>query len=234
MTAPLHHAAPPPAVPALGSIAGPPLGPGAGPSPGPGVGPLPEPGAASGLLDRPAFREDFERLASVSLDPARHTSTDARAHSLAVARRARALAQAAGVGPAKTQTLEDLALVHDIGKLSGTGAPSASVERLGRYGLDDPSFVELVRFHDINLPWYQSRQRGEAPSERAWAKLARRVDMPLLALFMVADRVDCPGGYQANAPLMWFLGEARARGFVGDDVPPPCDDEDESETYHGK
>jgi hypothetical protein len=203
-------------------------------APAPGAAPLGPGGGAPGLLDRPAFREDFERLASVGLDPARHTSSDARAHSLAVARRARALARAAGLGPEDTRTLEDLALVHDIGKLSGTGAPSASVERLGRYGLDDARFVELVRFHDINLPWHQSRARGEAPSDRAWAKLARRVDLRLLAIFMVADRVDCPGGFRANAPLMWFLDEARARGLVGGDVPPPCDDEEEGEAYHGE
>ncbi|HEU4411765.1 MAG TPA: HD domain-containing protein [Polyangiaceae bacterium] len=229
MTATFDHAAPAPAGATPGPAAGPAPRPGAGPSPGPGGGPGP-----GGLLDLPAFRDDFDRLASVTLDPARHTSPDARAHSLAVARRARALARAAGLGPAEARRLDDLALVHDIGKLSGTGAPSASVERLGRYGLTDPSFVELVRFHDINLPWYQSRARAEAPSDRAWAKLARRVDLRLLALFMVADRVDCPGGFRANAPLLWFLGEARARGLVGDDVPPPCDDDEEREAYHGE
>src|SRR5262245_54164870 len=105
MTAPLPHAAPPPAAPAPGSTLGPPGGRG-GPPPGPG-GPAPGPGAAPSLLDRPAFRDDFERLASVGLDPARHTSPDARAHSLAVARRARALARAAGLGPAEARTLDD-------------------------------------------------------------------------------------------------------------------------------
>jgi hypothetical protein len=176
------------------------------------------------LFECAAFREDFARLAGVTLDPARHTSPDARAHSLAVAGRARALAGAAGLGPDDAGRLEALGLVHDIGKLGGTGAPSASVERLPRYGLVEPSFVELVRYHDINLPWYQSRARGQAPTDRAWAKLARRVDVRSLALFMVADRVDCPGGWRANAPLGWFLGEARARGLLGDDVPPAGDE----------
>lgn len=180
------------------------------------AGPL-HPGAAA-LLERPAFRADFERLGAVTLDPARHTSPDARTHSLAVARRARELAGAAGLGADEAGRLERLALVHDIGKVDGTRAPSASVERLPLYGEFDEAFVELVRYHDINLPWYKSRARGEAPSDRAWAKLARRVDARLLVLFMVADRVDCPGGWRANAPLVWFLGEARARGLVGDDI----------------
>ncbi len=210
--APCSGGAPGPSGAAPGAPAAPPAAPCAPAAP-PEATPAP-----FGLLARAAFRDDFERLAGVSLDPARHTSPDARTHSLAVARRARAVARAAGLSPAEAQTLEDLALVHDIGKLSGTGAPSASVERLAGYGLVDPAFVELVRFHDINLPWYQSRARGEAPSDRAWAKLARRVDFRLLALFMIADRVDCPGGFRANAPLMWFLGEARARGLVGDEL----------------
>jgi hypothetical protein len=34
-------------------------------------------------------------------------------------------------------------------------------------------------------------------------------------LFMVADRVDCPGGWRANAALVWFLDEAGRRGLVG-------------------
>jgi hypothetical protein len=186
-------------------------------------GPLDE--AAATLLEQPAFRADFERLGGVTLDPARHTSPDARTHSLAVARRARALAGAAGLGPSETGLLERLALVHDIGKIGGTGAPSASVERLPLYGHFDERFVELVRYHDINLPWYKSQARGEVPSDRAWAKLARRVDVRLLALFMVADRVDCPGGWRANAPLVWFLGEAQRRGLVGGELLSLCDDE---------
>lgn len=31
---------------------------------------------------------------------------------------------------------------------------------------------------------------------------------------MVADRVDCPGGWRNNPPLVWFLDELRARGLV--------------------
>src|SRR5438034_730785 len=35
---------------------------------------------------------------------------------------------------------------------------------------------------------------------------------------LVADRVDCPGGWHANAPLVWFLDEARKRGFLNTEL----------------
>jgi 8-oxo-dGTP pyrophosphatase MutT (NUDIX family) len=44
--------------------------------------------------------------------------------------------------------------------------------------------------------------------------MAARVDVYLLCLFMVADRVDCPGGWRENAPLVWFLAEAERRGLL--------------------
>ena len=58
--------------------------------------------------------------------------------------------------------------------------------------------------------------RGEAPSEKAWRRLASEVDIRLLCLFMVADRVDAPGGWRRNAPATWFLAEAARRGLVHD------------------
>ena len=48
------------------------------------------------------------------------------------------------------------------------------------------------------------------------ARLAAELDVRLLAMFMVADRVDAPPGWRRNAPLVWFLDEARRRGLVGD------------------
>ena len=166
------------------------------------------------ILDNPDFRADFERLAAVTLNPERHTATDARAHSLAVAARAAHLARCNGLDEHRQRSLIDLAYLHDIGKLAGTANPSASVELLPRYAIANPELVELVRMHDINLPWHLSMLRGEAPSDKAWRKLARRVDLSLLCLFMVADRVDCPGGWRANNALIWFLEEVARRGLL--------------------
>jgi len=165
------------------------------------------------LRASPSFQEDFARLQAVTLDPARHTSPDAAAHSAAVARRARRLALLNGRAPEEADLLEAAGLVHDIGKLGGTTSASASVERLPRYGEVAPALEGLVRYHDVNLPWFLAATagRGDPPSERAWRRLISRVDPALLALLMVADRVDCPGGWRANRPLGWFLEELERR-----------------------
>jgi hypothetical protein len=165
------------------------------------------------LRSNASFREDFALLEGVPLDPARHTSPNARAHSEAVARRARDLSALNDCPPGDADLLEAAGLLHDIGKIDGTTSASASVERLARYGTLDPRLVELVRYHDVNLPWFlaTTRGRGDPPGEKAWRKLLSKVDPRLLALFMVADRVDCPGGWRANEPLVWFLEQLRGR-----------------------
>ena len=166
------------------------------------------------ILQQPRFAEDFAKLRDVSLNPERHTAPNAQAHAHMVARRANELARENGLDDAATQTLIDLAYVHDIGKIGGTARPAASVELLPRYEIADAPFIELVRYHDVNLPWWQSAQRGEPPSDKAWRKLASRCNVRLLCLFMVADRADCPGGFRENPALMWFLAEAARRGLL--------------------
>jgi hypothetical protein len=153
-------------------------------------------------------------LRDVSLNPERHTAPNAQAHAQMVAERARGLCRDNGLDEAATQTLIDLAYVHDIGKIGGTARPAASVELLSRYDITSPPFIELVRYHDVNLPWWQAAQRGEPPTDKAWRKLAGRCNVRLLCLFMVADRADCPGGFRQNPALMWFLGEATRRGLL--------------------
>lgn len=170
------------------------------------------------VLTHPEFVADYARLAEVSLNPERHRAPHARAHCDQVAERVAELARRAGCDDATRERLVTLARVHDIGKLGGDARPAASVERLHRYGVEDPELLALVSAHDLNLPWWKSSKRGEAPSDRAWRKLARRVDVRTLALFMIADRVDAPGGWRSNEPLMWFLGEAARRGLLDLDL----------------
>lgn len=170
------------------------------------------------VLEHPDFLADYERLAEVSLDPARHTASDARSHCERVAARVSELAQDHGLAPDERALLVTLAKVHDIGKLDGDARPAASVARLQGYGAQTPGLLALVKAHDLNLPWWQSWRRGEAPTDRAWRRLASRVDLRLLSLFMIADRVDAPGGWRSNAPLMWFLEEARSRGLLSLDL----------------
>jgi len=166
------------------------------------------------LFTHEGFLRDFEALRLISLNSQRHLAKSAHAHTLLVVERTRQLCEDNGVGAEDTARLVALAYLHDIGKSRGTSRPQKSVELLGEYGIDDGVLIRMVKYHDINLPWFQSHQRGEAPSDKAWRKLAREVDLALLCLFMVADRVDCPGGFRANAALSWFLREAEHRGAL--------------------
>src|SRR5688572_22444744 len=168
------------------------------------------------ITTQPRFAETYRKLADITLNPRRHTAANALAHSEMVARRAGALARANGCTSTETQLLENLGRAHDIGKITGTAKPEKSLGVLAECGVTDPAFLALVKVHDTNLPWYLAAQRGQAPTDKAWRRLAKEVDVRLLALFMVADRVDAPPGWRRNAPLQWFLGEARTRGLLGD------------------
>lgn len=166
------------------------------------------------ILKHPLFAADFARLAGVTLNPERHTAANALEHAHMVAARAAELGRLNGVSGAEADVLIELAYVHDIGKAFGTARPAASVELLPRYDITEAQFIELVRYHDVNLPWWQSAQRGEPPTDKAWRKLQSRCNVRLLCLFMVADRADCPGGFRKNPALIWFLEEASRRGLL--------------------
>jgi ADP-ribose pyrophosphatase YjhB (NUDIX family) len=166
------------------------------------------------LLENPDFSADYQKLRAVKLNPARHAAATAYEHCEMVAARAVHLAGLNACTPEETQVLKNLAHAHDIGKIGGTANPEESVELLPRYGPIDPGFVALVKYHDTNLPWYLASEKGQAPSDRAWRKMAGKVDLRLLCLFMVADRVDCPGGWRSNRPLVWFLQQVRDRKLL--------------------
>ncbi len=168
------------------------------------------------LLKNQRFADAYKRLGHVSLNPRRHTASDAQAHSDAVAKKAAQLARANGCPPAEVALLTNLGHAHDIGKITGTARPARSLDVLADCGVTDETLLGLVKWHDINLPWHRSTTRGEGPSDKAWRRLANEVEFRLLCLFMVADRVDAPGGWRRNAPTMWFLSEAKARGLVDD------------------
>ncbi len=167
------------------------------------------------LLDNPAFAARYQELARVRLNPRRHAMADAWTHSEAVAARAAALAVANGCGDADRDLLEDLGRAHDIGKITGTARPERSLEILDACGIADAVLRPLVRWHDTSLPWWNAARKGQAPGDAAWRRLTADVDLRLLAMFMVADRVDAPGGWRRNQPTLWFQGEARRRGLLG-------------------
>lgn len=166
------------------------------------------------LLNNERFATAYGQLASVSLNPRRHTAGNARLHTEAVATVAARLGVANQCTAEQVHLLTNVGHAHDIGKITGTARPARSLEVLADCGISEPALLALVKWHDTNLPWHRSAMRGEAPSEKAWRRLANEVDVRLLCLFMVADRVDAPGGWRRNAPTAWFLAEARTRGLI--------------------
>lgn len=166
------------------------------------------------LFANEAFRRDYAALRFVSLHPERHFAENAQVHTQLVVERTRQLCAENGMSEADTERLTLLAYLHDIGKSRGTSRPQQSVELLAEYGITELALVKLVKYHDLNLPWYISHERGETPSDKAWRKLARETDLRLLCLFMIADRIDCPGGFRENAALTWFWAEADKRGYL--------------------
>ena len=170
------------------------------------------------ILDNDAFRCDYEKMRSVSLNSEKHLAANGYDHCEQVRERAVDLANQNECTPEQFALLANLARVHDIGKISGTANPSKSVELLPKYRVEDEQFLQLVKYHDTNLPWYNAAQKGQPPTDKAWQKMAGKVDMRLLCIFMVADRIDCPGGWKANNPLMWFISEAKRRGYLDEPV----------------
>lgn len=170
------------------------------------------------LRNNTLFMSDFGKMKSVTLDPTRHSAANAFEHSLMVEQRIILLGGLNHCDPAEIETLRNLALIHDIGKIEGTTSAAKSVEFLPRFGEFPKHFEDLVAYHDINLPWYRANEKGEPPGDKAWAKMARRVNMKILCLFMIADRVDFPGGWRENAPLIWFLDQCKRRGLLLDEI----------------
>jgi ADP-ribose pyrophosphatase YjhB (NUDIX family) len=167
------------------------------------------------VLNDPRFAERYKELQRVRLNPRRHTAANAYEHSEQVAALAVALAKQNACSDEEVRMLENLGRAHDIGKVMGTARPEKSLEVLKGCGALPEQFLALVKWHDTSLPWWKSAKRGQPPSDKAWRRLAREVDMRLLCMFMVADRVDAPPGWRRNAPTTWLLAEARRRGLLG-------------------
>lgn len=168
----------------------------------------------SSILDNRRFLEVYHRLSAVTLNPRRHTASDAKDHSESVAHLAAKLGEANSCSADELRLLVDLGRAHDIGKITGTARPERSLEVLHECSVSDRDLLSLVKWHDVGLPWFHAENRGQSPTDKAWRRLANEVNMKLLCIFMVADRVDAPGGWRSNPPTVWFLGEAHRRGLV--------------------
>jgi hypothetical protein len=161
------------------------------------------------------FREEYARLKQITLSEERHSSANAYEHSELVRRHAVALAQVNNRSPDDLVILDALGMAHDMGKAGDRSQHAEESMRIVQeHGVNDAVFLALIRFHDIALSWHKSHLKGEAPSDKAWRRLAAKVDMTLFCIFMAADRADKTGGWRANEPVVWFFDEALRRGLV--------------------
>ncbi len=166
------------------------------------------------IYNNSTFASDYEKMRLVSLNPEKHLAKNAWEHTEMVVKKAQDLSNLNNLTPQETDILINLSYVHDIGKINGNAKPEESVKLLEKYGKFDEQFVNLVKYHDTNLPWYLAHLKGETPSDKAWRKLTGKVNLLLLCIFMVADRADCPGGWKNNKPLMWFLEEVKSKKLL--------------------
>lgn len=172
------------------------------------------------------------------MNPNLHTSPNVLVHAELVREKVAALALANSCSTEETALLDDLAMAHDIGKVQrnisgrfpGQSAiphspptrqpphPEVSETIMKNLGETDTRFLALVRHHDEALPWYQASMKGSGPDDSAWKKLAEKLDLYLLSLFMIADRSDCPGGWRKNPATIWFLDESRKLGCLRKEI----------------
>lgn len=165
------------------------------------------------------FLAEYEKLKTILLSQERHSSDNAYQHSEMVRASAIRLARLNGRTEGEVAFLDALAMAHDIGKAGDRSQHAEESMRIVQdCGVDDPVFLSYIRFHDIALSWHNSHMRGETPSEKAWRRLASKVDMAVFCIFMAADRSDKTGGWRANPPVVWFFGEARRRGLIAESM----------------
>ncbi|HNV69493.1 MAG TPA: HD domain-containing protein [Candidatus Ozemobacteraceae bacterium] len=173
----------------------------------------------SPLSEHEPFLSIYRQLSNVSMNPRLHTCTTVFEHAELVRQTIARLGRQQGSSVAELVLFDDLALAHDIGKLRGHPHEHHSVAILQDLGETDAAFLSLVKHHDIALPWYRSTQQGTPPTDAAWLRLAAQFDLWLLCLFAIADRADCPGGWQQNPPTIWFLQEVKRRNLVRRSLP---------------
>lgn len=167
------------------------------------------------LITDPGFLAEYEKLKTIMLSEERHASANAYEHSELVRRTAVMLGKINKRSADELIILDALGMAHDMGKAGDRSQHAEESMRIvQRYGVDDAAFFALIRFHDIALSWHNSHLRGEAPSDKAWRRLATKVDMTLFCIFMAADRADKTGGWRANEPVVWFFDEAIRRGLL--------------------
>ncbi len=170
----------------------------------------------SNIMANESFRQSFEQLADVHLNPRRHNCRDAKAHSLLVSSVAQSLGRQNNLSDEQVLLLGNLGLARYLGKASANGDSRLTGLLLRQMGIDSPSFLNYLSWYTTHRPWYHAHQRGQDPTDESWQKLAQLLDMNVLSLFVIAAYSDSPRGWRRHQSLQWFLGEVRQRQLVGE------------------
>ncbi len=180
---------------------------------------------------------ELAALVGCPQEPEWHPEGDVWTHTLLVADEARRLLDEAPLGRARELTIMLGALCHDLGKPATTAvidgrirsfehedaglAPAtALLDRLNVHTVDGfdvrREVLGLVAHHLKPIMFYRS---PTGVTDGAFRRLARKVNLELLARFALADCLGRGGRFDCSA-IDWFLERARALG-VDQAAPPP-------------
>lgn len=203
------------------------------------LAPQPSLGLALGLEVGavPRLFPELATLVGCPQDPEWHPEGDVWTHTLLVIDRARALALAAGLDRPRTLAVLYGAVCHDLGKPLTTafidgrlrspnheplGVPPAEafLDRVHVHSIDGfdvrAQVLGMVQHHLAPGMWHKA---SSPVGDGAFRRLARKVDLELLALLARADCEGRTGAFDCTA-MDWFLERARALG-VEHEAPEP-------------
>ncbi len=191
-------------------------------------------------LDLGVVAQLFPELAALvgcPQEPEWHPEGDVWTHTLMVLDEARRLLDEEPLGRARELTILLAALCHDLGKpattavidgrirsydheAAGVTPTTAILDRLNVHTIDGfdvrSQVLGLVAHHLKPIMFHRS---STPVSDGAFRRLARKVNLELLARFARADCLGRGGAFDCSA-IEWFLERARALG-VDQAAPPP-------------
>ena len=179
---------------------------------------------------------ELEALVGCEQEPEWHPEGDVWVHTLMVVDEARACID--DLDRPQRLTLMLAALCHDLGKPATTEFVDGRIRSRGHEEAGVPPTRALLDRLDVHtLAGYDVRHqvlglvahhlkpgmwhRGADPvGDGAFRRLARKVDLELLARLSAADCLGRTGDFDCGSTLDWFLGRARALG-VEHEAPAP-------------
>lgn len=179
------------------------------------------PATEMSILDNKAFATDYERLRSRFVYIDEHTNRTAYEHCELVRKRARELAVLNELRTEDAVLLDDLACLHEIGRVFGSANPSRTLELLPKYGVKSGDRRRRL-LEESGVPCaivnryacVRQGSRGCPDADFGWDALPCEADLTLLCLFMIAVASDHPNGWKASELLVWFVKEVLKRGLL--------------------